>query len=270
MVYGKTLIGGGKIKTVAIIQARLGSTRLPGKVLFEVAGRCLIGLMLERVRRSKFVDEIVIATGKGMINDSLEAVVVSLGFSVFRGSEENVLKRYAQAAKTHDADVVVRLTGDCPLMDPQVVDLIVRKRAEDNYDYCTNVLPPTWPDGLDVSVFTREILEAADREAERPSDREHVVPWMWRQTSLKGGSRYTAINVESPKDLSLDRWTIDEASDYIFLRALASKIGPEGIVTANTQDILDVIKKMPQIKGMNANIVRDAGYALSLADEAAK
>ncbi len=132
--------------------------------------------MLERVQQCRNVDEIIIATGDGPENDALEHVVRSAGFGVFRGPEDDVLERYAQAAEQLKADVIVRLTGDCPLMDPVGVDSMIQQREEGEYDYCTNVLPPTWPDGMDISVFTKDILEAARIEAVRPSDREHVVP----------------------------------------------------------------------------------------------
>ncbi len=255
------------MRTVAIIQARLGSTRLPGKVLFEVAGQPLIGLMLNRVKRCRTVDEIIVATGEGVENDAIEGVVASLGYPVFRGSENNVLARYARAANAFKADVVVRLTGDCPLMDPGVVDLLVRTRAEQDLDFCTNVLPPTWPDGLDVAVFTSRILTTADKEAEKPSEREHVVPWMWHQTPLKGGTRFKGGNVPSPVDLSHHRWTIDEASDLLFLRALASFMGSEGLIMAGYRDLLDVLQRNPRFREMNSGITRDEGYAKSLAQE---
>ncbi|MDY7000572.1 MAG: amino acid adenylation domain-containing protein [Thermodesulfobacteriota bacterium] len=253
------------MKTIAIIQARLGSTRLPGKVLFEVAGRSMIGIMIERLRRSRTLDGIVLATGEGPVNNALEHSVAALGVPVFRGPEDDVLARYAGAAEAHGADVVVRLTGDCPLMDPEVVDLVVRTRAEGGYDYVTNVKPPTWPDGMDVSVFTREILDAAHAEARLASDREHVVPWMWRRSSLEGGTRLTAANVASDEDLSRFRWTVDEASDFEFLSALAGELGPEGIVRAGYRDILGLLEERPDIQDLNQGCVRDAGYAESLA-----
>ncbi len=257
------------MKTVAIIQARLGSTRLPGKVLFEVAGRSMIGLMIERLRRARTLDEIVLATGDGPMNNALGHAVAALGIPVFRGPEGDVLARFAGAAQAHGADVIVRLTGDCPLMDPEVVDLVVRTRAEGGYDYVTNVKPPTWPDGMDVSVFTREVLAAAQAEARLPSDREHVVPWMWRQSSLEGGTRLTAENVAADRDLSGFRWTVDEAPDFEFLSALAGELGPEGMVRAGYRDILGLLERRPDIQALNQGCVRDAGYAQSLAGDTA-
>ena len=254
------------MKTIAIVQARLGSTRLPGKVLFEIAGRTMIGLMLERLKRSRSLDEIVLATGEGTENDALSGVVSLLECSVFRGPEEDVLARYAMAAEAHGADIIVRLTGDCPLMDPDIVDQLVRLRSEELLDFCTNVLPPTWPDGLDVAVFTRKVLDAAFREAKRSSDREHVVPWMWRQSSLQGGTRLKAKNVKAPHDLSHHRWTIDEAPDYMFLRALAAELGSQGLVKVGFKDILRILQRKPELLNINRDIVRDAGYAESLAE----
>lgn len=252
---------------VAIIQARIASSRLPGKVLFELGGRPLIAVMLERLRRARRLDSIVVATGEGSENDALESVVAERGFPVFRGPEDDVLARYAGAAAAHGADVVVRLTADCPLMDPEVVDLMVTARAERALDFCTNILPHTWPDGLDIAVFTRELLEAAAREATRPSDREHVVPWMWRESPLQGGTRFTAANITGDPDCSGHRWTVDEAADYVFMRAVAAALGPDRLVTAGFKDILALLERRPEIRALNAGLKRDSGYARSLARE---
>ena len=255
------------MKTVAIVQARLNSTRLPGKVLYEVAGRPMIVLEFERIGRSRKVDDVVLATGDGPENDTLESVIASMGFPVFRGPEQDVLARYALAAKAHNADVVVRLTGDCPLLDPGIVDALLDMQAHGALDFCTNVLPPSWPDGLDAAVFTRDVLEAAHQEAERPSDREHVVPWMWRQTPLNGGNRFAAENLIAPEDLSCHRWTVDEAGDYLFLRALADHLGPSAMTTVGYEEVLEVLRAHPDIAGLNRGLERDAGYSKSLADE---
>lgn len=252
-------------RTVAIIQARLRSQRLPGKVLFEVAGRPMIGLMIERVRPTPGLEAIVLATGDGSENDALAHVAADLGIAVFRGPEDDVLSRYAGAARAHAADVIVRLTGDCPLADPEIIDAVITTRADGDWDYCTNVHPPSWPDGLDVSVFTREALDRAHAEAQLPSEREHVVPWMWARSGLEGGSALRATNVPCPEDLSDHRWTVDDAADYLMLRALADALGPGRLITAGWRAILDTLHAEPRIAAIKAQGRRDAGLAKSRA-----
>ncbi len=255
------------MKTVAIVQSRVGSTRLPGKALLELAGQPMILFMLERIKQSKTLSQIVVATGVGRENDALEKTVRKAGFEVFRGSEDYVLAHYAGAARLHKADIIVRLTGDCPLMDPKMVDRLVQEREKGGYDYVTNVKPPTWPDGLDVSVFTRKLLEDADRQATKKSDREHVVPWMWRMTPLEGGTQYKSFNVASPKDLSAHRWTVDEPSDYEFMKRIVSELGTNRIRDAHLEDILSVLARKPELSAFNNTILRDQGYLNALKSE---
>ena len=226
----------------------------------------MIGLLFERASRAACLDELLLATGEGPENDALAGVVRGLGFPVFRGSEQDVLSRYAGAARERDADVVVRLTGDCPFMDPAVIDLVAGARERAGADYATNVKPPTWPDGLDVSVFTRDILEAAHAEARLPSEREHVVTWMWKHTPLEGGTRYRAVNVPCPEDFSALRWTLDEAADYGLLRAILAALGP-GAATAGWRQVLDLVRTHPELSALNQDIQRDAGLAKSLAQD---
>lgn len=250
-------------RTVAIVQARLNSNRLPGKVLYELAGRPVLALLIERVRRTANIDEVVLATGDTPHNTALVEIVSSLGVSVFAGPEDDVLARYALAAREHRAEIVVRLTGDCPFADPDVIGAVIAARDAKDFDYCTNVLPPTWPDGLDVSVFTRDALETAHKEATLTSEREHVVPWMWKHSTLEGGTRLRAGNVPCPEDLSEARWTLDYAADYRMLRAVALELGPEAAVTAGWREIRDVLVRRPDIAALNSEAERDAGLAKS-------
>ncbi len=249
--------------TVAIIQARIGSTRLPGKVLFELAGLPAIAVMVRRMARAKGVDKLVIATGTDSRNDALGLIAEELGVTLFRGDEEDVLGRFAKAAAKFEAETVVRLTGDCPLIDPEIVDRVIDLRAANNLDYCTNVIPPTWPDGLDVSVFTRETLDAAAAEATLPSEREHVVPWMWRHSSLEGGSRLRAANLTAEENLSALRWTLDEPADYALLRRLAAVLGQKRLIDSGYRDILEVLRTRPSHAQIGQATSRDAGLASS-------
>jgi glutamate-1-semialdehyde 2,1-aminomutase/spore coat polysaccharide biosynthesis protein SpsF len=166
------------MKTVAIIQARMGSTRLPDKVLADLAGKPVLAWVVRAARATLGVDDIWVATSTAAGDDAIAAWCRANGTSFHRGSESDVLDRYAGAAKSSDADVVIRLTADCPLLDPAVIGQTVRLRAMTGADYASNIDPPTWPDGLDCEVVTAAALRAAAAEATRPSDREHVTPFI--------------------------------------------------------------------------------------------
>ena len=255
------------MRTVAIIQARLASSRLPGKVLYELAGLPIIGFMAKRVQQISELDELVLATGEGERNDPLADIAQGLGITVFRGSEDDVLSRFYGAAEANSADIVIRLTGDCPLADASIISDVLQYRAKYELDYCTNVKPPSWPDGLDVSVFTMETLCRAAAEAQLPSEREHVVPWMWKMSSLENGSQLAAGNVSAPEDYSAARWTVDDAQDYLMLRSLAATMGPKTLLTASWPEIMNCLSDHPEITAINASAIRDAGLAQSrLAD----
>ena len=256
------------MKTVAIIQARIRSERLPGKVLYELGGKPLIAFMLERVRGTAGLDEIVIATGDDPANAVLAGLAGGLNVTVFQGSEKDVLSRFADAARHSQADRIIRLTGDCPFSDPAVIEALLHMQESQNLDYCCNVLPPTWPDGLDASVFTRDVLEQADREADLPSEREHVVPWMWKHCSLHGGERFKAANLSCDEDYSDERWTIDDPEDYLMFRALCEELGPAKLLAAGWREILSVMRDSPAIARINAGIGRDEGLAKSRAEDA--
>ena len=165
-------------KVIAIIQARMGSTRLPGKVMKLVNGVPLIELLLHRLSKSKEIDEVVLAAPKGSLNNPLTSHVKSLGYKVYQGSENDVLDRYYQVALQQKATIVVRITGDCPLIDPKVVDTVVKAFKLNNVDYVCNIEPPTYPDGLDVEVFSFSALKTAWKEAETFGDREHVTQYI--------------------------------------------------------------------------------------------
>jgi spore coat polysaccharide biosynthesis protein SpsF (cytidylyltransferase family) len=255
------------MKTVAIIQARIRSERLPGKVLYELGGRPLIAIMIERVRRAKSIDEILLATGDDPANHVLVGLARDLGVTAFKGSERDVLARFAGAAQSVQADRIVRLTGDCPFSDPDIIESLLDLQANDNLDYCCNMLPPSWPDGLDVSVFTRAVLEQANSEAALSSEREHVVPWIWKNCSIRGNDRFKAINLACPESLSSERWTIDDPADYLMFRSLCATIGTDRLIHASWREILDVMRNRPQIGAINAGIERDAGLARSVAQD---
>ena len=195
------------LKTVAIVQARMGSTRLPDKVMRPICGTPMIGLVLKRLARATLIDEIVLATSEDPRNEPLAQHVRQLGHAVYRGSENDVLDRYYQVARAARADVVVRVTGDCPLIDPDLVDAVINRFLESVVDYASNIAPPTFPDGLDTEVFSRDALEAAWTHAEAPRDREHVTRFIRESTD------FTRANVSHATDHSRERWTVDRLED---------------------------------------------------------
>ena len=153
------------------------------------------------------------------------------------------------------------------MADSEVIAQVMRYRDENDLDYCTNVKPPTWPDGLDVSVFTIDTLRRASAAASLPSDREHVVPWMWRMSSLEGGGLLKSGNVVAPEDYSAGRWTVDDARDYLMMRTLSNRMGPKVLLRAGWREIMDCLDDNPEIVAINAGAIRDAGLAKSrLAD----
>jgi len=204
--------------TIAIIQARMGSSRLPGKVMRPLAGRPMIDWVLTRAGRAKSLDRVVLATSDHARDDALAAHVNALGFLVERGSETDVLARFEQAAKAQGAGVVVRITADCPLIDPGLIDAVVALRAQENAHYASNTEPATFPDGLDVEVFTAAALAQAAVEATEPSDREHVTPFLRRDPFRRAVLRHDT-------DLSGLRWTVDEIADLLVVERLALSLG---------------------------------------------
>jgi glutamate-1-semialdehyde 2,1-aminomutase len=242
------------MKVVAIVQARLGSTRLPGKVLKPLGMRSLIGVLLERLSKSKEIAEVLVATSATAINAPLEEHVRSLGFGCFRGDESDVLDRYLRAAAASGADVVVRVTGDCPLIDPDLVDEVVRRFKATNADYTSNTSPPTFPDGLDTEVFTYAALERAAREATEPYDREHVTPYLRRS---EGFARSV---FQGDDDFSSLRWTVDELADYEVVRRVFDHFAPD--IHFGWRQVLELQHDRPEIFEGNRAIERNAGATM--------
>jgi glutamate-1-semialdehyde 2,1-aminomutase len=244
------------VKTVAIVQARMGSTRLPDKVLRPILGTPMIELLLERLRRARELDEIVLATSDSPGDDPLAAHAQLLGTTVFRGSERDVLDRYHAAATGAHADIVVRVTGDCPLVDPGLVDEAVRAFRGAGVDYASNVDPPTYPDGLDIEVFSVEALRAAWTEAQRPEQREHVTPYL-----REPGSRFRVLRLRNTEDLSGERWTVDEAADLEVIGAVFRHFSPRR--DFSWLEVLQLLRQQPGLFSTNRHLRRNEGTAMS-------
>ena len=244
---------------IAIIQARMGSKRLPGKMLKEIKGKPLVFYVLNQVKKSKLIDGIVLATTDTDKDRVLLETVEKIGFKTFAGDENDVLDRYYQSAKSFKGDIIVRVTGDCPLIDPRIIDKVIQRYNETGCDYASNVDPPTFPDGLDVEVFSFKVLENAWKEAKLSSEREHVTPYIY-----KNKDKFITINVENDSNLSKMRWTIDEKEDFLFLKMILDKLGNKEI---NMKNILDVLEKFPELSKINVKFKRNEGYQKSLRED---
>lgn len=246
-------------RTVALIQARMSSTRLPGKVLAELAGQPLLVTMVHRARRARLLDEVVVVTSTDASDDPIATVLAQAGLPVYRGELHDVLQRYATAATASQADEIVRLTGDCPLIDPQLIDAVVAARRSAGADYATNTAPPSFPDGLDVECFTRAVLDRAARHAALPSEREHVTPWM-----RNADNGCVQANVQAIADFSGLRLTVDYADDLEVVRELVAALGDRPHF--DLYDMLRAIAQAPDRLQRNAH-ARNEGLAKSLAQE---
>lgn len=239
----------------------MSSRRLPGKVLRPLLGTPMLLRQVERIRRATKLDALAIATSTDHSDDALEQVCAENGLSCFRGALDDVLDRFYRIAQERRPHYVIRLTGDCPVADPAVIDAVVRYAVSGEYDYASNTLRPTFPDGLDVEVFTLKSLETAWREARLPSQREHVTPFIHQQPE-----RFRVGNYAGPRDLSHLRWTVDEAADFELIRHIYEALYPVK-PDFNTDDVLALLAQRPELAQINASLKRNQGYLQSLAKD---
>jgi len=237
---------------VAIIQARMGSTRLPGKVLLDLEGDTVLARVVTRMRRARLVNEVAVATSVNMIDDVIEEECHRLQTVVFRGSESDVLDRYYRAAEKIGADIVLRITADCPLIDPEVCDLTVRACLENGPDYASNTLERTYPRGLDVEVFSRSALSRAWQAAEDACSREHVTPYIYQHPE-----QFNLLSVKAEQDNSQHRWTLDTKEDLVFLRRVYKLLGNLK-PTATWHDVLTILNRNPELTTINRHIEQKA------------
>lgn len=237
---------------VAIVQARMGSTRLPGKIVKEVLGKPLISYLLERLKCSQYINTIVLATTTNKQDDILEKFAEKI--ALFRGSEDDVLSRYADAAQAFNADVIVRITSDCPLIDPAVIDKAITIFLENSYDYVSNTIERTYPRGMDVEVFSRIALEYASAHSIDPFEREHVTPFILNHPEL-----FTKKNFCYSHNYSSLRWTVDTKEDFYLISKLLEIIYPEK-EQFTLEDLLMLVKEHPELCLINAHIEQKKNY----------
>jgi spore coat polysaccharide biosynthesis protein SpsF len=247
---------------VLITQARMGSTRFPGKVLYNICGKELLKIHLDRLRNCKKISDIIVATTININDDILSENVKIWGYNVFRGSENDVLDRFYNAVKDFRPNWVVRVTSDCPLLDPVLVDEVIEFAKNECVDYCSNTLLEHFPDGQDVEVFTFSALEKAWIESKKMSEREHVTPYIKNNSNFFGKNSFEAINYPAPENYSDIRMTVDEDRDLKLVELLVSKLGFEKSWIEYTNYIIN--NKLFEI---NKGIIRNEGLFKSLQND---
>jgi len=241
------------MKCVAIIQARLGSTRLPGKVLLPLAGKPMIARVVERARRVPGLDEVVVATTDLPVDDPLVDCLAMLGVATCRGSEADVLDRYYQAAMVAHADVVVRITADCPLLSPRVSGRVLAELLahRDLCDYASNAQVRTFPRGLDTEAFTFPALARAHAEAHTPAEREHVTPYLYRS------GKFRLRDVADSLDHSDLRWTVDTPADFELVRRIYEALAPDN-PAFEYEEVLELLSRYPDWSDLNRDVPQKA------------
>lgn len=250
------------MKVIAITQARVGSTRLPAKVLKEVGGKTLLELHLQRVSQSQLIEKLIVATTTEPDAHRIAEIAARVNASVYHGSIDDVLDRYYQAAKKYNPDYVVRITSDCPLLDAKLIDKIIRFAQDQQVDYVSNTLEATFPDGQDIEVFRFAALEKAWKEANLKSEREHVTSYIWKNSTWFGQTLFTSDCFRNPINFSDVRMTVDAPNDLETVIALIEAIGinAEWEVYANYY-------QSNVISMCNSNISRNEGYYKSLSGD---
>ena len=251
-----------ELKISLITQARMGSTRFPGKVLKKINEIELLELHVNRLKKSKKISDIIVATTKNEEDKIIYEKSINLGVKSFKGSELDVLDRYYQVAKIENSDWIVRVTSDCPLIDPYLVDNVVQFAINNDKDYCSNRLLESYPDGQDVEVIKFKALEKAWKEAKLNSEREHVTPYIIKNSDYKGGLLFSATNFDCLSNFSNIRMTVDEVLDIKLIEILITKLGVNRTWKEYTDFIID-----NNLTKINGQIIRNEGYLNSIKKE---
>jgi len=247
------------LKVLVITQARLGSSRLPGKILLPVNGKPLLSVHMDRILQAKLYDKCIVATTDSENDNQLVEFLTSNNISYFRGSESNVLDRFYKAACLYYPEYIMRLTSDCPLIDPVLIDEMIRIALLNQYDYISNTLDLSFPDGQDIEIFTFSALQKAWKEAKLLSEKEHVTPFIWKNSSYKGGKLFSSFNYKNEKNYSSVRMTLDEQADYLVISELINALGEN----TGWQDYAAYYTTHPEISSLNLKFERNEGYTKS-------
>lgn len=242
----------------AIIQARMGSTRLPKKVIKKIQGKTVLEHVISRAKRIKNCPKIILATTDKKEDDVLEKIAEKLNISVFRGSEDDVLDRYFQTAKLFKIDPIIRITADCPLLDSKIAERVIDFYFKGIYDYVSNVNPPTFPDGMDVEIFSFKTLEKSWQKTKSLPEREHVTFYLTKHPEI-----FKIGNVSYKKDLSHLRITLDEPNDLVLIRKIYQELYPENHFFG-LKEIINLFERKPKLIKINQGIKRNEGFLKSL------
>tara|TARA_B100000586_G_scaffold159523_1_gene116137 strand:+ start:614 stop:1381 length:768 start_codon:yes stop_codon:yes gene_type:complete len=244
-------------KITCIIQARTNSSRLPHKVLLKISNLPTIVHIIDRIKKSNYIEQIILATSSNSDDQILLDIANDNQIIGFKGNEFDVLDRYYNAAKENDANQIIRITGDCPLVDPVLIDKMIKFFLENDFDYVSNNIERTFPDGLDIEIFTFTALEKAFSGATWLSEREHVTPYI-----IKNPKIFKIFSYTNDENLSHFRWCLDEESDYKMLQKIFQEFEPNNLFS--TKDILELLEKKPDISKINYGITTNQGYINSL------
>ena len=238
------------LKRVATIEARMTSSRLPGKIMKEIIGRPLLERLVERIRRASLVDEVIVATTVNPQDDVVEKWAGQAGISIYRGSEDDVLLRVLEAAKAFSGDIIVELTGDCPLLDPAMIDQVVRFYLDSDYDYVSNILERTYPRGFDIQVFSTAVLDEVNRLTQDPADHEHVSLYIYEHPE-----RYKLGGLRAPDALCAPdyRLCVDTPDDLEVIRKIYETLYPKN-PAFSALDILNFMRQHPDIAELNSHV----------------
>lgn len=246
----------------AIIQARVSSTRLPKKVLLKLSGLTVLENVVNRVKQSRLIGQVIVATSTDQADDAIANLCQNKKIEYFRGDLNNLLERFYQTALSYKLTDICRVTADCPLIDPKIIDLAAKKYLTAQVDYLSTAYPlPSYPDGLDVEIFSFKALAKARAEAKLPSEKEHVTPYIW--TNPK---KFKLLNLKNKTDLSGLRWTLDEPRDYQFIKAVYRRLAKNNKIFL-MDDVLNLLKIEPELAKINNNIKRNEGYLKSLKED---
>lgn len=243
---------------LGILQARMSSSRLPGKVMKTILGVPMLLMQIKRINRCSMIDKLIVATSLDPSDDPIESLCIENNISIYRGSLNDVLDRFYRATLIYKPDHIVRLTGDCPLSDPQLIDNIISHHIRGNYDYTSNSIEPTYPDGLDTEVFRFSCLVKTWEEAKLPSQREHVTPYIYQNPDIFKIEKYG-----NDENLSSLRWTVDEQLDYELITIIYQHLFPTN-PNFNFRDVLLLLELHPELKNYNTKHQRNEGYTKSL------
>jgi spore coat polysaccharide biosynthesis protein SpsF len=242
----------------AILQARFSSTRLPGKVLKKIVNKPMLALQIERVKESKLIDKIIVATSIEQSDDAIAALCEKLAIPCFRGNLNDVLDRFYQTAKSFPSNHIVRLTGDCPLIEAKIIDQVIKIHIKQAADYTSNCYTPCLPDGLDVEVFTNKALAQSWQQAKKPSEREHVTQFIRNHNES-----FKLAHYHHSPDLSSHRWTVDEPSDFELVEKIYQNLYPSNH-NFTMEDILTLFKQQPDLIEINNQHKRNEGLNASI------